>query len=185
MSPHEQAHIIAAFSFELSHCDDPVVYKAYTALLNNIDFQLAKTVASNVGGVAAEKPLRPNHGTTSKLSQKHYVPKSPTIASRRVAILVADGFNATEVEALRGLFSGAGAVCFVIAPRRGRISAASSLASVEAHHTYEGQRSTLFDALFIPGGAEHAKTLSENGRAVHWIREAFGHCKAIGAIGEG
>ncbi len=28
-------------------------------------------------------------------------------------------------------------------------------------------------------------TLSKSGRAVHWVREAFGHLKAIGATGEG
>ena len=42
----------------------------------------------------------------------------------------------------------------------------------------------MFDALFIPGGS-HVETLRKNGRAVHWVREAFAHCKAIGATGEG
>jgi len=27
--------------------------------------------------------------------------------------------------------------------------------------------------------------LMKNGRALHWIKEAFGHCKTIGAIGDG
>lgn len=45
-------------------------------------------------------------------------------------------------------------------------------------------RSTLFDSVFIPGGADSVATLRKNGRALHWVREAFGHLKAIGATGE-
>jgi catalase len=42
----------------------------------------------------------------------------------------------------------------------------------------------MVDAIFIPGGAQSIETLSKNGRAMHWIREAFGHLKTIGATGE-
>lgn len=185
--PHEKAHLISAISFELDHCDDPAVYENYTKLLNNVDFDLAKQVAINVGGIVPDKPARANPGHSSAtLSQSYYAPKKPTIASRRIAILIADGFNATEVQAVRAAFASAGAVNYIIGARRGEIKAASGLGdSVKADHHFEGQRSTMFDALFIPSGKEHAKSLATNGRAVHWVREAFGHCKAIGAIGEG
>ncbi|KAJ7858839.1 catalase-like domain-containing protein [Mycena olivaceomarginata] len=187
LAPHEQAHVIAAFSFELSHCDDPVVYESYTKLLNNIDFELARAVATNVGGVVPEKPLRPNHGKKSApLSQVHYAPSKPAIASRRIAILVADGFNGTEVAAVRAALASASATTWIIGARRGTIKPGEGLGdSISADHHFEGQRSTMFDAVFVPSGEEHAKALAGNGRVVHWVREAFGHCKAIGAIGEG
>ena len=38
LSEVEKAHVLAAYSFELSHCDDPVVYESWTRLLNNVDF---------------------------------------------------------------------------------------------------------------------------------------------------
>ncbi|KZP32232.1 catalase-domain-containing protein [Athelia psychrophila] len=187
LHPHEKRHLVAAISFELSHCDDPVVYESYTKVLNHIDFDLAKQVAINVGGIVPDKPARANHGRTSAyLSQTHYMPKEPTIASRRIAILIADGFNANDVTAVRAAFASAGAVNFIIGPRRGKVNAGSGLGEgLATDHHFEGQRSTLFDALFIPSGAEHAKTLLGNGRVIHWVREAFGHCKALGAIGEG
>lgn len=50
-------------------------------------------------------------------------------------------------------------------------------------HHFEGMRSTLFDSLYIPGG-EHVHTLLKQGRVIHWVREAYGHCKPIGATGE-
>jgi len=74
---------------------------------------------------------------------------------------------------------------FIIGPRRGKISSSTGTASVMADHHFEGQRSTLFDALFIAPGSRSAETLKKDGRVIHWVREAFGHCKTIGALGEG
>ncbi|TFY83317.1 hypothetical protein EWM64_g695 [Hericium alpestre] len=184
LAPYEKQHLVNAISFELDHCDDRGVYEQYTKILNFIDFNLAKQVALSVGGVVPDRPAKPNHGDSSRsLSQLYYAPKTPTIKSRRIAILVADGFNLAEVLAIRAALSAAQALTFVIGPRRGEVFSAEGR-SLAADHHYEGQRSTLFDAVFIPSG-EHAYALANNGRAIHWIREAFGHCKTIGAIGEG
>ncbi|KAJ3716582.1 catalase-like domain-containing protein [Lentinula raphanica] len=187
LTPYERAHLVAAFSFELSHCDDPVVYKNYTQLLNNIDFDLAQEVANNVGGVVPDKPARNNHGKKAVgLSQLDFAPKQPTIKSRRIAILIADGFDSSAVTVMKAALKAGGAVPFVIAPRRGQISPSGGGEGVFADHHFEGQRSTMYDALYIPGGNESfGKTLRENGRVVHWIAEAFAHCKAIAGIGEG
>lgn len=191
LTPYEQKHLTEALVFELSHCDDPEVYRKYTEILNKIDYNLAKAVAMKVNGTVPDKPAGLNSDKrTPTLSQHYYAPKSPTIASRRIAILIADGFNAAEVQSVRAALASAGAQNFVIGPRRGKIYPAGESASVGgeglvADHQWEDQRSTLFDALFIPSGAEHAQALATSGRTVHWVREAFGHCKAIGAIGEG
>jgi catalase len=190
LTPYERVHLANAISFELSHCDDPVVYKTYTKLLNNIDFKLAKGVATVVGGVVPDSAIKENHGKASfSLSQTYFHPRKPTIASRRIAILVADGFDVIEMEAVRAALASDNALTFIIGPRRGKIYPAGQTVGVGegiiADHHFEGQRSTLFDAIFIPSGAEHAMALVSDGRAVHWVREAFGHCKVIGAIGEG
>jgi catalase len=191
LAPHEKAHLVQAFSFELDHCDDPVVYKSYIHVLNNIDHDLARTIAINVGGDIPDAPARLNHGKKEPtLSQMHYIPKKPTIASRRIAVLVADGCNMTEIEAVRVALKSSLATTWIIGPRRGEVYPEGTDASmkgtgISVDHHYEGQRSTMFDAIYVPSGAEHAKALLSNGRTVHWIREAFGHCKAIGAVGEG
>ncbi|KAF9555559.1 catalase [Agrocybe pediades] len=190
LTDYEKAHLIGAISFELDHCDDQRVYETYSKLLNEIDHDLAVTVARNVNGIIPDKPGRPNHGKKEpSLSQLYYAPKTPTIASRRIAVLIADGFNFAEVESVRAILASAKATTWVIGPRRAKVLAAgddsgNGLGIVADHH-YEGMRSTMFDAVYIPSGAKHAENLLSNGRAVHWIREAFGHCKAIGAIGEG
>ncbi|KAG6812079.1 catalase A [Tricholoma furcatifolium] len=189
LTPYEKAHLVAGIGFELSHCDDPVVYKTYVNnVLPNISMDLARAVSDKVGGALPEHPpgtIRRPHGKKSPgLSQVYYMPKKPTIKSRRIAILVADGFNGADVQAVRTALSGLGAITFLVGPRRGEVKPLSG-SSVFVDHHFESQRSTLFDALFIPSGEKHAKALIANGRTVHWVREAFGHCKAIGAIGDG
>jgi catalase len=177
--------MIKAMSFELDHCDDPIVIKNAIRQLNEIDHGLAKVVAENVGGDLPQEPSKANHGKTAKgVSQLYFAPENPTIKSRRIAILVADGFDGVAVQGLRVALEVCGALPFVIGPRRGSIKA-SGPGSVQADHHFEGQRSTLFDAVFIAPGAQSVGTLAQDGRVVHWVREAFGHCKAIGAVGEG
>lgn len=100
-----------------------------------------------------------------------------------MAIIIADGFNLAEYEAVKGALSAAGAFCFTIGPKRQPVIPSSGGKGVAPDHHFEGMRSTMFDSIYIPGG-EHVSTLMKQGRVVHWIREAFGHCKAIGATGE-
>ena len=45
--------------------------------------------------------------------------------------------------------------------------------------------SVMFDAVLVPGGAQRAEALSRNGDAVHFVLEAYKHCKAICTVGEG
>jgi catalase len=182
LTPYEKKHVIDAISFELDHCDDPIVYETYTKVLNCIDFEMAKKIASNVGSTVPDKPGRDNHGKASKpLSQVYYTPKNPTVATRRIAILVENGFNLDEVKAVCSALSSANAKVFIIGPHRGEIRASGD-GHIKADHHFEGQRSTLFDAVYIPSG-HHINRLAKNGRAVQYVREAFGHCKAIGATG--
>lgn len=189
MSEVERNHMISAFSFELDHCDDPIVYERLVQRLSEIDLALAQAVAEQVGGPIPDKAGKANHGKKAKgLSQFDFLPETPTIASRRIAIIIADGYDTAAFSAAKAAITAASALPFVIGARRSEIYPAGvekkpGNGVVPAHHL-EGQRSTMFDALFIPGGAESCKTLAKSGRAMHWIREAFGHLKAIAATGE-
>ncbi|KZV80915.1 hypothetical protein EXIGLDRAFT_780380 [Exidia glandulosa HHB12029] len=112
-------------------------------------------------------PARPNDGRKAQnLSQFDLAPKEPSIKSRRISILVVDGSTRPSCWASR-------------LPSLLRAPYHSPL------YYFEGQRSTLFDAIIVPPGAASAAALSQDGRVVHWVREAFRHCKPIGAIGEG
>jgi catalase len=43
----------------------------------------------------------------------------------------------------------------------------------------------MFDAVLVPGGAASAQALLLNGDAVHFVLEAYKHCKSLCMIGEG
>jgi len=185
LSAVEKKHLAYAISFELSHCDDPVVYKGAIIQINEVDHELAKMIAASVGVDEPPQPKRKSHGKkTVRISQFEFAPEKPLIKSRRIAILIADGFQEDVVQRLRAAMKAESAFTFIIGPRRGKIVSATGTAIMADHH-FEGQRSTLYDALFIPSGAKSAETLKKNGRVIHWVREAFGHCKTIGAVGEG
>ncbi|KAE8450987.1 catalase A [Mollisiaceae sp. DMI_Dod_QoI] len=187
MSDYEKSHIVNALGFELDHCDDPVVYERMTTRLADISMELAQAVAEKAGAPTPTKEGRSNHGLKMKgLSMTEYTREAlglpPTIATRMIAIIVGDGFNFAEYEAVKGALSAAGALCFTIGPKRQPVKSSGGKSVAPDHH-FEGMRSTLFDSIYIPGG-EHVSTLMKQGRVIHWVREAFGHCKAIGATGE-
>lgn len=185
-TPPEKAHLIAALSFELDHCEDPVVYNRLTERLCDIDIELAQAVAEKVGAPTPTKQGKPNHGKTTAVSITQYNAPKPTIASRRVAILIADGYDAVAFNGVYAALKAAKAFPFVIGPKRQTVFAQGESKSgkgVQPDHHFEGMRSTMFDSVFIPGGP-HIDSLRKQGRVVHWIREAFGHLKAIGATGE-
>ncbi|ORY15746.1 catalase [Clohesyomyces aquaticus] len=189
MSEPEKHHIISALGFELDHCDDPIVYERMTERLSDIDLGLAQSVAELVGGKMPQEQRRTQHGQKAKnLSQLDFMPATPTIVTRRVALIIADGYDATAYNGVKTALKAAGALPFTIAPRRSAIYAAGeskdSGKGVVPDHHLEGMRSTMFDSVFVAGGSQAMETLRKNGRALHWVREAFGHLKAIGATGE-
>ncbi|KAE8354754.1 catalase-like domain-containing protein [Aspergillus coremiiformis] len=189
LSEHEKMHVKKALAFELDHCDDPTVYERLAGhRLAEIDLKLAQEVAELVGAPVPDKALRPNHGKHSKgLSQTEFPGKQPTIATRRIAIIIGDGYDPIAFNGLKGAVAAAGALPFVIGTKRSPIYAdgesKSSSGGVVPDHQYDGQRSTMFDATFIPGGP-HIENLKSNGQIRYWLIETFGHLKALGATGE-
>lgn len=191
LSEHEKLHVRKALSFELDHCDDPTVYNRLVERLSEIDLPLAQAVAPAVGAPTPEMAPRPNHGKKAiNLSQmdinKHFA-HTPTIKSRRVAILIGDGYDPVSFLSVKTALKTAGAIPFIMGTKRQAIYAEhedqSTGRGVIPDHFYDGQRSTMFDAVFIPGGS-HIKTLGEIGQIRYWIAESFGHLKTIGATGE-
>lgn len=150
-------HMEFAFSFELDHCEDPIVYNNMTKRLTDVDLSLAQTVAEMVGGEIPQSAGRPNHGKKAKgLSQTEFAPKTPTIATRRVAIIIADGFDVVAYNAMVTALKAAGALPFTIGTRRSPIFAAGESREggkgVKPDHHLEGM---LF---YVDLSSEHILT---------------------------
>ena len=152
--------------------------------LANIDLSLAQAVAEKVGAPIPQEQRRPNHGKRTKgVSMSDVGPEKPTIASRRIAILIADGYDHASYANVKQAIKDAGALPFTIADKRQKIKARGGEEAAQPDNHFNAMRSTMFDALFIPDSS-HIEALRASGLVRFWVREAFAHCKAIGAVGK-
>ncbi len=189
MSEHEKEHIIAAYSFELGKVErEHIRARQVNEILANIDLTLAARVAENLG-LPAPKAATVQAQSNGKLS----VDKSPLlsqanllpadIASRKVAILVANGVDDKAVAAMKAALEAEGAHAKVLGPTSAPVKTAGG-ASLAVDASMEGLPSVAFDAVFIPGGDASIKALSGDGVALHYVLEAYKHLKAIAYAGD-
>ena len=183
MASWEKAHIIAAFRFELGKVDHHHVREATVEQLNHVDHELAVQVAEGIGVTPPESAVTTNHGRSSPaLSQSNSV--TGTIATRKVAVLVGDGVDPTEVDQIRRGLSERGAVAEVLGLRDGT-ARGSDGDDVRVDRAISTMASVVYDAVIVPGGSESARALSADGYAVHFVAEAYKHAKPVAASDEG
>ena len=186
MSKHEQEHIIAAYSFELGKVERvPIRERQVNEILANIDLELARRVAENLGLPAPKSGTQAERKTSVSrspaLSQANLLPGN--IKTRKVAILAANGVDGAAIDALKKALASEGAHAKLLGPTSAPVKTADGkLLPVDA--SMEGMPSVAFDAVYVPGGAASIKTLSTDGVALHYLLEAYKHLKAIALHGE-
>lgn len=186
MSEPEKEHIIRAFHFEVGKVIDPKIRKAVVELFNNVDGELAVEIAKGVGVSAPEqKGGSPVTNESPNVSQERteYAVKD-TIKSRKIAILVADGYDHKGLSQVIQALKGAGARADIISKYRGMLKSSSG-EKLEVDKNYLTAASVMYDAVYVPGGKESIDTLKMQDDAIHFVNEAFRHCKPLGATGEG
>jgi catalase len=195
-SPAERMHLIDALRFELGKVTRKAIRVRMLGILREIDAELAASVSAGLGvpvprdpvqvppGTAAPGPSTGNGGiAASPVLSLENQPRA-SIATRRVAFLIGDGFDGTAAETVRRALVGQGALVEIIAPVLGRAMPARG-EPLEADKTFKTGASVFYDALFIPGGDTRIATLQADGDAVHWVQEAYKHAKPIAALGKG
>ena len=186
MSEPEKKHIIIAFHFEVGKVIDPEIRKAVVELFNNVDSELAIKIAKGVGVSAPEQKegtqVMKESPNVSQERTEHTVKN--TIKTRKIAILVADGYDHTGVRQVMQALNGGGAHTDIISKYRGMLKSSSG-EKLEVNQNYLTAASVMYDAVYVPGGKESIDTLKMQGDAIHFINEAFRHCKPLGATGEG
>ena len=185
MTQVEKLHIVEAFTFELGKCYEQPVRDQMLENLAKIDAELCMTVAEGLGmptpsGVATpdgKAELIVGLDVSPALSQ---LPLKPgPIAGRKVGVLVDDGADLAGVSKLRDSLESEGAVLHVIAPHGGMVKKGARSEVVE--RTLLTTRSIEFDAVVVADGAG---SMTDR-RAITLLEEAFRHCKAIAAWGDG
>jgi catalase len=187
-TPVEQAHIAAAFRFELSKVTVPAIRERMVASLRNASEPLAAQVADGLGMAlplpmprALDKPKRPEVKQSPALSLMAR-PGDGGVRTRKVAILVCDGVEATSLLAVQRALFAAGAIPRLVGPRIGPFKAADGEV-LDADASMENEPSPLFDAMVLPDGEVAVKSLARYGQVAEFIKDQYRHCKTILAFG--
>lgn len=177
----EQAHLASAIVFELSKVSLAHVRERVLANLQNVDQTLAQRVADGLNlplPKASEPAVAPIDLDASPALR--IVGKYPdTLKGRKVAILVADGSDGAVIDAVRATVEGDGGSIFIVAPKIGgaKLKGGKTLA---ADGQLAGSPSVLFDAVAIVLSEDGCAQLLKEGAAVDFVKDAFGHLKAVG-----
>ncbi len=202
-SEPEKNHIIDALRFELGKLQTPAIQIRMLGILSQIDKGLARKVADALGLAVPAKPEQPiNHSFGADTDPRSVQPRKVkssiersaalsmantvknTIKSRCVAGLISDGFDGAQLAAMKKALVAEGAQLQTVATRLGDIAAAGG-GTVKADHSLLTAASVLFDAVYVPGGAKSVAVLAADPDAIHFVNEAYKHCKAICATGDG
>ena len=106
---------------------------------------------------------------------------TPTIASRKVAILCADGVSAASVMNMKNVLLKEDAKGFVIAKNLGSVVTDEG-GAIPVDFSLLTTSSVLFDAVYIPH-SEGLNNLAQNDDVLEFLNDAYKHCKVIGADG--
>ncbi|WP_290812249.1 catalase [Halovivax sp.] len=187
MTEPEKQNIVDAAHFELGKVDRMEIRERMVHdLFNNVDHEFAKRVAEGIGVEPPEEPgdELPDHDREDPSLSINERRDADTIETRKVAVLVDDGFDADHLETVESTLEDEGARVSVVSKILGDKDAENgdAVAADESHVT---TGSILFDAVYVPGGREHVDALLEQGGAKQFVAEAFKHKKPIAAAGDG
>ena len=181
----ERAHLASALVFELSKVTLPHVRLRVLANLRNVDEDLAARVANGLAmdlpdaSVPAAPPVDLADSPALRIVGKY----PDTLKGRLVGLLVADGTDGDAVTRVKTAAEAAGAQVQIIAPKIGGVTLNDG-AALPADRQLQGAPSVLFDAVALVLSEDGCARLIEDSAAVDFVRDAFGHLKAIGHTAE-
>ncbi|SFN25299.1 catalase [Chitinophaga sp. YR627] len=199
-SAPEKQHLVDALRFELGKVETVAIRQRMIGILTQVDKDLAAQVAYGLGLDVPPGPEQPvNHGVPADADPAHYEPFSPkepvpdlslalsmantikdSIQTRKIGFLAADGVDAASLNAVKSALEAEGAIVEIIAPHLGEIVAADN-SVIPVQKSLLTASSVFYDALYVPSGPTSSGTLEADADAVHFLNEAYRHCKAIAA----
>ncbi|WP_337186337.1 catalase [Phenylobacterium sp.] len=181
----EQAHIASALVFELSKCELEHVRNRILGNLRNVDAGLARRVAEGLGmplparSKAVVEPQEMAPSPALRIVGRY----PPTLEGRSVGVLVTDGADGAVVQAVRKVAEAAGASVKIVAPKVGGVSLKGG-GVLKGDGQLAGSPSVIFDAVALVMSEAGCAALLNDGAAVDFVMNAFGHLKAIGFTAE-
>lgn len=183
MTDVEKEHILEAFHFEVGKVKNRDVQQQIVEMFSNVDVELAEKIAVGVG---VNPPTNKNDSkmelTSPALSQE--LNKIITPATRKVAVLAADGFDGSEMNLVIDAFKTAGIMAEIISTNRGIITSEEGQ-QLEVSQSFLTADSVLYDAVYVVGGKQSIEALKAVKDATYFVNEAYNHFKAVGVGNEG
>jgi catalase len=187
-TPAEKAHIVGGFRFELSKLTVPAIRQRMVSSLRNVSEDLAAAVAAGLGMDLPDpmprsiKRVPKPEIKVSKALSLMALPGAGGVATRKIAILIANGIEGESLTAVMDSLIDAGAVVRLLSSRLGSVSTEDG-ESFEVDATLENSPSVLFDGVVLPDGLEAIEQLAGDGHTLEFIKDQYRHCKTILALG--
>jgi catalase len=181
-TPIEQRHIADALTFELSKVKKTAIRERVVSNLENIDKELSERVAGGLGmnsmpaAAATARPVKMDLPVSAALSILKNGPAS--FKGRKVGVLISDGTDAAQFNALKAAALAEGADIAVVAPTVGGVTLSDGT-HVDADDKINGGPSVLFDSVAVLMSPEGAAKLTTDAPAKDFVSDAFAHLKFI------
>jgi len=178
---NEQAHMASAMVFELSKVTLEHVQMKVLANFRNVSENFAARVAKGLGlplpaKTPSAQPVQDFKPSPALSIQKNM---KEMLKGRCVGILINDGSDAGIIDKLQKEIKKAGGSSKLVAPRLHGI-VLSDKSKIKVDGQLAGTPSQLFDAVAIVLSEAGTAQLLNEGAAIQWAMDAFGHLKAIG-----
>jgi catalase len=191
----EKQHIIDAASFEVGKVTVPDIRERMVKLYYNVNPELGKGVAANVGVEKPDgdlsylkelttAPLPSDAGTTHDRSDPALsIEKNPpdSVKTMKVAVLVAENFDQPTCDKLKSTLEAEGAQCVLIGPRLGSLKSSNGKGHT-IEKTFSTDGSPLFDALVAIGSDGSYEKLISHPEVAGFLMDAFRHKKPMAAL---
>jgi catalase len=168
----------------------PAVRSRVIAQLRNVAPELAQAVAQGIGMTELPEPLPRvlNRTPEAEIERSPALsllarPGEEGIKTRKVAILVAAGVDATTASHVHAVLAAQGAVARFVGIQLGRVRDADEM-PLDVEVSMETAPAAVWDALVIPGGEGAVRALSASGHALEFLKDQYRHCKPIMLMGE-
>ncbi|GKU80013.1 catalase [Paenibacillus sp. L3-i20] len=181
MSDVEKGQIVDAFRFELGKVMSKEVRQRVIDVFSQVAEELAEKVAVTIGATATKGVAAKPTFISPALSMMNTV---NTAATRKVAILVGNGFSAAEVNQLKQALTEAKVAVEIISKTQAPIQGDDNT-TLEPHQSLLTAASVLYDAVYVACGRQSVDELLSDVKGADFVREAFLHYKTIAAVGEG
>ncbi|WP_178988698.1 catalase [Winogradskyella schleiferi] len=199
----EKQHVADAYTFELGKCNHKHIKERMLWVISQIDKKLAKKVGEGLGldvPKSIDKPINQAIGADANTKEqqppkaKNYLEKDKalsqahtkfdSIATRQVAVLVADGFSMKNFKKMKNALEKENAMVKLVAPHGGTVTCDEDMKH-EVDAAIMTTESVLFDAIYIPGGQSSVDKLLNVPKYKVFVNETFKYCKAIAVDNEG